>query len=88
MAVGADVGGHSKSQRAASATGTCVKRFSGCGAVSSAFVTFPFVLEISTGTSPAFSSNSSRAGGVFAREANTKAVPTLGWPARESPTSR
>ena len=37
--------------------------------------------RISTGTRPAFSSNSSRAGGFAACVASTKAVPTLGWPA-------
>ena len=59
----------------------CVSRFSGCGAVSSAPTTRPCSIRISTGTSPAFSSNFSRAGGFAACVASTKAVPTLGWPA-------
>ena len=74
----------SERQAAACSALTTVDRRNGCGAVNSALTTLPPSLRISTGTSPAISSNSSLAGGFFARVASTKAVPTLGWPANGS----
>ena len=72
------------SDRQAAACAASVRdiRSSSFGAVSSAPVTPPCPVTISTGTSPAFSSNFSRAGGFAASVASTKAVPTLGWPAK------
>jgi hypothetical protein len=58
--------------------------FRSCGAVNSDPTTSPCAVNISTGTRPAFSSNLSRAGAFVACRARTKAVPTLGWPAKGS----
>ena len=84
MPVGLDIAADSERQAAACSTARCDIRFSGCGAVNSVLTTLPCSVTISTGTRPAPSSNSSRAGGFAASVASTKAVPTLGWPANGS----
>src|SRR5713101_8941542 len=72
----------SEIQAAACSALNGVSFFRACGAVSSAPTTPPSSVRISTGTRPAFSSNFSRAGAFGACVASTKAVPTLGWPAK------
>ncbi len=69
---------------AASFASTTAPFDSGLGAANSEPSTLPCAVKISTGTRPAFSSNFSRAGVLAASVASTKAVPTLGWPAKGS----